>query len=93
MGAAPSWAALEPTSQALVLCRHQQNVRTIAVTPGEGGCETLYTKGGVAEVVGRARNRDSCMGFLRNIQGNLQGAQWNCREVSQSSVTDLTSSQ
>ncbi len=82
------WAAVRP-AESFVLCRHQQNVRSIGVFSTEGGCETHYSKGGVAEVVGRARHQDSCQGFMDNIRGNLEGANWSCRQVGKAAVSEL----
>lgn len=74
--------------QPYVMCRQSDRVRTIRVTTDEQGqCQTYYTKAGVDELVGHGRNMDSCMGFLTNIKGNLESANWSCRDVSSASIT------
>ena len=66
------------------MCKNSKIVRTIKVeTLDESGlCRTTYTKAGVDKEVGNGLKRQSCMGFLNNIKGNLEKAHWNCKDVS-----------
>lgn len=79
--------AVEKTD--MVMCRSQKTVRTIRVTGGGDGCQTVYTKAGVDRVVGNAKSKQSCLDVMRNIRGNLEGAAWRCREVSAATYTDV----
>lgn len=76
---------------ALVLCRNKETVRTIRVSDLQGGgCRTVYTKGGVDRVVGNGQFKESCETFLSNIKTNLEGADWKCKSVAKSKVSDFS---
>lgn len=81
-------AAIEK-SEAYVMCRSQKTVRTIRVEidKDKKECRTVYTKGGIDKEVGNAKNTNSCVGFMKNIRTNLEGASWNCREVPSAQIT------
>lgn len=71
-----------------VMCRSQKTIRTIRVEKVDNGeCRTVYTKAGVDRPVGNAKNPESCVSFLNNIRKNLEGASWNCRDISASKIT------
>lgn len=67
-----------------VMCRNSSIVRTIRAEwfPKVDGCTTTYTKNGVDRQIGEGKFFDSCVGFLNNVQGNLEKAGWNCKDIS-----------
>ena len=71
-----------------VMCKAKKIVRTIRVTTKGDECTTVYTKSGVDRVVSNGKSRQSCIGVMENIKGNLEGAQWKCKDISTASVTD-----
>ena len=73
----------------MVMCRSQKTVRTIRVTDGPDGCQTVYTKAGVDRVVGNAKSKQSCVQVMKNIRGNLEGAAWRCKDVSAATFSDV----
>ena len=76
-------------SVAFVMCKSQKIVRTIRVTPGGEGCQTIYTKSGIDKVVGGGKNSVSCIEVMKNIRTNLEGAAWKCRDISSAAVSDF----
>ena len=77
------------------LCRKEgenlvRTIRTIEVVDTETKekkCQTIYTKKGKDEVIGSGRYPETCKNFLRNIEKNLKSANWQCKDVSQSSIS------
>ncbi|MCB0414863.1 MAG: hypothetical protein KDD50_11050 [Bdellovibrionales bacterium] len=64
------------------LCKSYKVVRTIRVeTSEEDQCTTKYTKGGIDQIIGRAKSLHGCVGFLENVKGNLEKANWKCRNI------------
>lgn len=70
-----------------VLCKTHSTVRTIRIDKDKLGlCRTIYTKDGVDQIVGSARQKDSCESYLKNIKTNLESAQWKCRRIATSEI-------
>ncbi len=83
----PSFAVkkLEPVEY--ILCKHAKMVRTIHITTDDGkNCATTYTKAGVPRIVGTGVSLKGCIGFVENIRGNLEEANWKCRPVPKASI-------
>ncbi len=74
-----------------VMCRDKKVVRTIRVTSSGEQCTTVYTKSGVDKIVSAGKSKQGCMDVMQNIKGNLEGAQWKCKDISQASVTESAS--
>ena len=92
--ASASNAGIEQKTSAFVLCKHKKDVRTIRVVNDANraeNCTISYTKGGVEEIVGTNRSMSSCKTILKNIQTNLEGSNWSCRNVQSAKV--MTSSE
>lgn len=86
-----SWAALEAKSY--VMCRSHRVVRTIKMETSHAPqkqCLTTYTKFGVDKIVGRGVNEASCLRILKNIKGNLEAANWKCKDIKNISFTDVS---
>jgi hypothetical protein len=75
--------------QSFVMCRSQKVVRTIRITPGGEGCQTVYTKGGVDRVVGTAKSQLSCLSVMKNIRTNLESAEWKCKDVDTATLSNM----
>jgi hypothetical protein len=71
-----------------VMCRDKKIVRTIRVTKQGDECTTVYTKSGIDKVVSSGKNKHSCVGVLENIKGNLEKADWKCKDITSASVTN-----
>lgn len=73
-----------------VICRLRKEVRTLRIEKAEGGkCKTIYTKTGVDQNIGVATSGASCTEILRKVRVNLEAADWKCREVKESRVSNL----
>lgn len=73
-----------------VMCKNRKIVRTIRVEANEkGACKTIYTKAGVDRIVGNGIRVNSCIGYLKNIEGNLGKASWKCKDVTSSAKISI----
>lgn len=73
-----------------VICRLKKEVRTLRVEKVEGGkCKAVYTKLGLDQNIGAASSEASCTDILRKVRVNLEAADWKCREVKESRVSNL----
>ena len=88
-----AFAAVEPakseSSSNYFLCKNRKIVRTIRIENDleDNKCVALYTKAGIDKEVGRAQNVSTCMKVVENIKGNLEAANWKCRELGQVRIT------
>jgi hypothetical protein len=73
-----------------VICRLKKEVRTLRVEKAQGGkCNAVYTKLGKDQNIGIASNESSCTEIVHKVQTNLEAADWKCREVKESRVSNL----
>ena len=73
-----------------VICRNKKEVRTLRVEKDPSGkCSAIYTKLGRDQNIGLATNESSCTEILRKVRVNLEAADWKCREVKESRVSNL----
>ncbi len=73
-----------------VICRLRKEVRTLRVEKAEDGkCKAIYTKTGQDQNIGIASNEASCTEIVRKVRVNLEAADWKCREVKESRVSNL----
>lgn len=73
-----------------VMCRHGKEVRTLRIEKDpKGGCITIYTKFGKDQNIGKAQNPQSCVDILKRVETTLTNADWKCREVQESRVSNL----
>ena len=75
------------TDASYVLCKNKATVRTIRVEKEKGLCVTTYTKEGVDQIVGQGQAENTCFGILNNIKGNLEKADWKCKDISQARIS------
>lgn len=79
----------QPTDSS-VICRLRKEVRTLRIEKTDGGkCKAIYTKSGVDQNIGIASSGASCVEILRKVRVNLEAADWKCREVKESRVSNL----
>jgi hypothetical protein len=84
-----SSAAIVETELSM-MCRLSKNVRTLRVEKLDNGtCRTVYTKAGVDQNIGNAQNQDSCAEILYKVRDVLVSADWKCREVKESRVSNI----
>lgn len=73
-----------------VICRLQKRVRTLRVEKiNDGTCRTVYTKAGQDQNIGNAQFSASCQDILNKVREVLEKADWKCREVKESRVSNL----
>lgn len=73
-----------------IMCRKSKEVRTLRIEKGDGGtCLTIYTKYGKDQNIGKAQNPQSCKDILKRVEATLTAADWKCREVQESRVSNL----
>lgn len=77
----------EVSSPTHVMCRNGADVRTVEVAKRSSFCETVYSKNGKLEIVSKSVSSTVCQKVLSNIQSNLTKANWSCRDISQSRVS------
>ncbi len=73
-----------------VMCKSHKIVRTIRVSQeneNERLCTTTYTKAGVDRIVGSGQSVQTCQTILKNIQNNLEKADWRCRDISRARIS------
>ena len=73
----------------LLICKNKKIVRTVRITREKGLCRTNYTKDGKTTVIGSGMNPASCLKVLEGVQKNLEASHWSCRDVKESSVSDV----
>jgi hypothetical protein len=77
--------ALKKATQ--VLCRNQAEIRTVRVNLKGQNCQAVYTKMGKDQIVGNSGTADKCFEVLNRIKENLEKANWNCRDISESRIS------
>lgn len=84
-----SQAAIVETELSM-MCRLSKSVRTLRVEKlNNGTCRTVYTKAGVDQNIGNAQNQDSCEEILYKVRDVLVSADWKCRELKDSRVSNI----
>lgn len=73
------------------ICRFGRDVRTLRVIPpgDDGRCQTVYTKEGVDQSVGKGQNPKSCLDIMEGIRGRIEAGGWKCREIKGAKVSAL----
>lgn len=80
------------TVEQLVLCKNKNTVRTLRANfDNPGKCIAIYNKNGQDQVIGSGMNPDSCVQFVTNVRTNLEGANWNCRDIKESRTSMIKS--
>ncbi len=75
--------------EALLICKNKKIVRTVRITKEKGLCRTNYTKDGKTQMIGSGMNPTSCQKVLEGVRKNLEASHWSCRDVKESSVSDV----
>lgn len=84
-------AAYEVVPDTFILCKHGKEVRSLRTRSNKekGKCETYYTKYGKDQMVGGGHNNDTCAEISARIRNTLEAADWKCREVKESTVSEI----
>ncbi len=70
-----------------VMCKSSSQARTLRIVQTSKGCITRYQRDGQEKVVATAQSLGVCHDVLGKIQKNLMENNWNCQDLSHSSVS------
>ena len=77
----------EESPREFVMCKHDGEVRTLSILMNpENHCVTHYTKNGKDEIIARAKSPALCHDRLKQLQGILKSANYNCRSIAKVQV-------
>lgn len=85
--AKPQERIIEPAKADYMMCKNGEVVRTIRIEKNKGICHTTYTKEGVGITVGKSGAESGCRRVFERIRGNLEKANWKCKDITQSRVS------
>ena len=83
----PAEQVIDAAKADYLMCKNGEVVRTIRIEKNRGVCQTTYTKEGVGMTVGRSGVESVCRKVFERIRGNLEKANWKCRDITQSRVS------
>lgn len=73
-----------------IFCRNKKEVRTLRVEKDSiGKCNAIYTKFGKDQSIGQTSSEASCLEIIRKVRVTLESADWKCRDVQESRVSNL----
>jgi hypothetical protein len=76
---------------ALVLCKHNKNVRTLRIEMGaDQKCRAIYTKQGIDQTIGSAQYLNSCTEIVQGVRKTLEDAKWSCRDVKEARTSAVS---
>lgn len=64
------------------ICKRGEEVRTLRVEAEAESCRAYYTKLGLDELIGSAKQTKVCTEVVDGVKNNLISANWNCKSVS-----------
>lgn len=77
-------------NNSFVICDRQRDIRWMRVfSSSDGKCKTVYSKDGYSQVVSSATFYSSCEAVLKNVQKNVEGGGFKCREAVLSSYIEI----
>ena len=83
----------EQSAREFVLCKNQEEVRILSILMnGDKSCEAHYSKLGKDEVIAQAKSPDICHDRLKQLQGILKSAKYNCRSIAKAQVSSSAES-
>ena len=78
----------EQSAREFVLCKNQEEVRTLSIlVNSDKSCEAHYSKLGKDEVIAQAKSPDICHDRLKQLQGILKSAKYNCRSIAKAQIS------
>ncbi len=81
-------SAEEQSAREFVLCKNQEEVRILSVLMiGDKKCVAHYSKKGKDEIIAQAKSPELCHDRVKQLQGILKSANFNCRKISKAHVT------
>lgn len=74
-----------------IICKNDKSVRSLRIDKtDDGGCRAVYTKLGVDQIVGSNMRENRCDSLLEGIRKTLEASVWKCREVKDSTLSNLS---
>ncbi len=84
--------AKDQVAKEFILCKNSEEVRSLSIlTSEEKGCVAHYSKKGKDEIIAQAKTPELCHDRVKQLQGILKSANYNCRSVVKAQV--ITSSE
>lgn len=75
---------------ATIICKNEKSVRTLRTDKTSQGCQAVYTKQGVDQVVGSSMRENGCDSIIEGIRKTLEGSVWKCRDIKEAVVSNLS---
>lgn len=86
--ALPQASATDQKAKEYILCKNQNEVRSLSMTMNEGqNCVARYSKLGTDEVIAQSKAPELCHDRIRQIQNVLKSANYNCKKFSKAQLT------
>lgn len=80
--------AKDQTAKEFILCKNSEEVRVLSITTSDDKtCVAHYSKKGKDEIIAQAKAPNLCHDRVKQLQGILKSAHYNCRSVSKAQVT------
>ncbi len=80
--------AKDQTAKEFIVCKNTQEVRILSILVNDQNtCVAHYSKKGKDEVIAQAKSLELCHDRLKQIQGILKSANYNCRSVAKAQVS------
>jgi hypothetical protein len=80
--------AKDQRAKEYVLCKNQNEVRTLSVTMNEDkNCVARYSKLGTDEVIGQSKAPELCHNRIQQVENVLKSANYSCKKFSKAQLT------
>ncbi len=80
--------AKDQRAKEYVLCKNQNEVRTLSVTMNDDkNCVARYSKLGTDEVIGQSKAPELCHNRIQQVENVLKSANYNCKKFSKAQLT------
>jgi hypothetical protein len=73
-----------------IICKNEKSVRTLRTDNTSKGCQAIYTKQGIDQVVGSSTQDNACDSIIEGIRKTLEGSVWKCRGVKEAVISNLS---
>ena len=80
--------AKDQTAKEFIVCKNKEEVRILSILMNDQNtCVAHYSKKGKDEVIAQAKSPELCHDRVKQLQGILKSANYNCRSVSKAQVS------
>lgn|GEM_PF-6720221 len=89
----PQKRQAEETASSFIICKNGGHIRTLRVQPqieDSLGCQAFYSKDGNDQSIATNKDASKCQGIIESVRKNLEQGQWNCRNVKEAKLSNLT---